>query len=135
MRVKFEIILMMFFLISCNTQEGLVVNYYCSCNNDFSPRYVVKINKNKFQLYSANIAGEKYIGKSEIKGDVLFLYRTHDLVNNFRDTLTSIDTLKFVIKGRKLIPFKNEVCFLKKTNDKKKLFQLPYIDIDTTRAK
>lgn len=123
----------MFFLISCNTKKGLIGNYYCSCYNDFSPKYVIKIDKNKFELYSAHIAGEKYIGKSEVIGDVIVLYRTHDLVNNFKDTLASIDTLKFVIKGRKLIPFKNEICYLKKTNDDSKLEQMPFILFDTIK--
>jgi hypothetical protein len=94
---------------------------------------VIKIKINKFELYSANIMGEKFIGKIKVKNDVLYLYRTFDLTNNFKDTIHSVDTLKFVIKGRKLIPFENEKCFYKKTNNKDKLFQMPYIEIDTTR--
>ncbi len=120
-------------LLSCSPERALIGNYYCSCYNDFFPRNVIKINKDKFELYSANIGGEKYIGNTKLKGDILYLYRTSDLINNFRDTLPNIDTSKFVIKGKKLIPFKDENCFYKKTTNKDKLFQLPYILIDTIR--
>lgn len=121
------------FFLSCSPKKRIIGNYYCSCYNDFFPRNVIKINKDKFELYSANISGEKYIGNTKLKGDVLYLYRTSDLVNNYKDTLPNIDTSKFVIKGKKLIPFKDENCFYKKTTNKNKLFQLPYLVLDTIR--
>lgn len=120
-------------LLSCSTENAVIGNYYCTCYNDFFPRNVIKINKGKFELYSANIGGEKYIGNTKLNNDVLYLYRTFDLVKNFKDTLPSTDTLKFIIKRKKLIPFEDENCFYKKTNNKNKLFQLPYILVDTIR--
>ena len=103
-------------ILSCSSEKKINGNYYCTCYYDFYPFSVIKIKINKFELYSANIMGEKFIGKIKVKNDVLYLYRTFDLTNNFKDTIHSVDTLKFVIKGRKLIPFENEKCFYKKTN-------------------
>lgn len=131
--MKFKYLLIFSVLVSCSTNNNISGSYYCTCYNDFYPRYVLKIERNNFELYSANVAGSKYIGKSKRISDVLYLYRTYDIDNNFKDTLISLDTAKFVIKGRKLIPFKNEICYLRKTCNKDKLFQMPYLEIDTTR--
>ena len=126
MRVKYIFIVLFFCLFSCSTKKSFNGNYYCTCYFDFYPFSVIKIKNGSYELYSANIMGEKYIGKSVIKEDVLFLYRTYDIKNNFKDTIVSQDTAKYFIKGRKLIPFENEKCFYKKTRDKAKLFQMPY---------
>ena len=133
MKLKYLIGLIFITLLSCSPNKNITGNYYCTCYFDFYPFSVIKIKNKKFELYSANIMGSKYLGRSEVNGDVLYLYRTHDLNNNFKDSLVSIDTSKYVIKGRKLIPFKNEKCFYLKTNNKDKLFQMPYFEIDTTR--
>ena len=132
MKTRNVIVLLFFVLLSCSSKK-ITGNYYCTCYFDFYPFSVIKIEQNKFELYSANIMGEKFVGKTIVEGDVLYLYRTHDLKNNFKDTIASVDTSKFVIVGRKLIPFENEKCFYKKTNDKDKLFQLPYINVDTMK--
>lgn len=130
--MKIKYIILFFILLSCSSKK-ITGNYYCTCYFDFYPFSVIKIEQNKFELYSANIMGEKFVGKTIVEGDVLYLYRTHDIKNNFKDTIASVDTSKFVIVGRKLIPFENEKCFYKKTNDKDKLFQLPYINVDTMK--
>jgi hypothetical protein len=120
-------------IISCTTNKQVSGNYYCVCYRDFYPRDVFKIKNNIFEKYSIFTNDKRSIGTSEVKGDILYMYNLHYIKNNFRDTIQKNDTCKFVIKGRKLIPFKNEECFYKKTNDKKKLQQLPYMEIDTSR--
>lgn len=116
-----------FFLFSCSPYKKIDGNYYCICYFDFNPSNVIKIASGEFELYSPNIIGEKYIGKIQIKEDALYLYREYDLVNDFNDTLVSVDTSKYGIKGKKIIPFDNAACYYKKTKDKSKVFQLPPI--------
>jgi len=81
---------------------------------------VIKIWNDKFELYSIYINGEKHTGTYETRGDILSLYQKSNIINCDKDTLVSLDTLKFVYKGRKLIPFKNEIYSLKRTRNKRK---------------
>ncbi len=133
MKYLFIIFSLLVLMISCNTNKNINGNYYCVCYRDFYPRDVFKIKNTKFEKYSIFTADERSIGTNEVKGDILYMYNLYYIKNNFRDTIQKIDTSKFVIKGRKLIPFRNEQCYYKKTNDKKKLQQLPYMEIDTSR--
>lgn len=135
MKGKYIVLFLIFFLCSCSTKKNIVGNYYCSCYFDFYPRYVVKIKKSEFEIYSGSVACRKSIGKYDLKDSLLLLYKTHEIVNNFKDTITIKDTLKFVLKNKRLIPLKDKECFLKKTNNKNKLFQFPCVEIDTTRVK
>jgi hypothetical protein len=133
MKNKIFIFISLLLLSSCSTGKNISGNFYCICYFDYYPFSVIKIKNNRFELYSASIVGEKFIGKIFIYQKVLYLCRTHDLRNNFKDTIVDVDTSKYVIVGRKLIPFESEKCYYKRTNDKDKLFQLQYNSVDTIK--
>ena len=132
MKTRNVIVLLFFILLSCSS-EKITGNYYSSCYFDFYPKYVIKIKNNNFEIYSASVACRKSIGNYQVKDSLLYLYKTHEVVNNFKDTIVAIDTLKYVMKHDGLISIENNKCLLKKTNNKNKLFQLPCFEIDTTR--